>query len=104
MGSGYVRDVFLFRLLPNSGPINWLRSSAGQEPRISPFLLEMVDISGLLDWESTGWYPVYWEFTTELRFGKGSWWFQVAPWIVIVEIVKRGPVNYYMWLVLPFLV
>lgn len=38
-------------------------------------------LSGLLDWESAGWYPEYWEFTTAMRFGKGSWWFQVASWM-----------------------
>jgi aminoglycoside phosphotransferase len=25
-------------------------------------------ITGFLDWESAGWYPEYWEFTTALRF------------------------------------
>lgn len=38
-------------------------------------------LSGFLDWESAGWYPEYWEFTTTMRFGRGSWWFQVAAWI-----------------------
>lgn len=38
-------------------------------------------LSGILDWESAGWYPEYWEFTTAMRFGRGSWWFQVASWI-----------------------
>lgn len=97
MGSGYVREVFLFQLLPNSGPINWSRSSAGQEPRISPSLLAMMDI-----------YLGYWtgnrqagiQYAGNLRQKCGS----VAPWIVIVEIVKRGPVNSLFRLVLLFLV
>lgn len=38
-------------------------------------------LSGFLDWESAGWYPEYWEFMTAMRFGKESWWFQVASWI-----------------------
>ncbi|PWY71017.1 hypothetical protein BO70DRAFT_373789 [Aspergillus heteromorphus CBS 117.55] len=38
-------------------------------------------LSGLLDWESAGWYPEYWEFTTAMRFGRRSWWFQVASWM-----------------------
>ena len=38
-------------------------------------------LAGLLDWESGGWYPEYWEFTTAMRFGKDSWWYQVAPWM-----------------------
>lgn len=38
-------------------------------------------LSGFLDWESAGWYPEYWEFTTAMRFGWGSWWFQVADWM-----------------------
>ncbi|KAL1860996.1 hypothetical protein Plec18170_001511 [Paecilomyces lecythidis] len=38
-------------------------------------------LSGFLDWESAGWYPEYWEFTTAMRFGRASWWFQVASWI-----------------------
>jgi aminoglycoside phosphotransferase (APT) family kinase protein len=38
-------------------------------------------LSGFLDWESAGWYPEYWEFTTAMRFGKDSWWFQAASWM-----------------------
>jgi Phosphotransferase enzyme family len=38
-------------------------------------------LSGFLDWESAGWCPEYWEFTTAMRFGRNSWWFQVASWI-----------------------
>ncbi|RAL01568.1 uncharacterized protein BO80DRAFT_424772 [Aspergillus ibericus CBS 121593] len=38
-------------------------------------------LSGFLDWESAGWCPEYWEFTTAMRFGRGSWWFQVAAWM-----------------------
>ncbi|QPG97842.1 hypothetical protein C2857_006930 [Epichloe festucae Fl1] len=25
-------------------------------------------ISGIIDWESAGWYPEYWEFTTPMRW------------------------------------
>jgi hypothetical protein len=33
-------------------------------------------ITGFLDWESAGWYPEYWEYTTALRFiPKDIWWF-----------------------------
>lgn len=35
-------------------------------------------LSGFLDWECAGWCPEYWEFTTAMRFGRDSWWFQVA--------------------------
>lgn len=38
-------------------------------------------LAGLLDWESGGWYPEYREFTTAMRFGKDSWWYQVASWM-----------------------
>jgi len=38
-------------------------------------------LSGFLDWESGGWYPEYWEFTTAMRFGRDSWWYQVAMWM-----------------------
>lgn len=38
-------------------------------------------LAGFLDWESGGWYPEYWEFTTAMRFGKDSWWYQVASWM-----------------------
>lgn len=31
-------------------------------------------ITGLLDWESAGWYPDYWEFTTALRFTREEFW------------------------------
>lgn len=38
-------------------------------------------LSGFLDWESAGWCPEYWEFTTAMRFGRNSWWYQVAMWM-----------------------
>ncbi|GKZ35830.1 hypothetical protein AbraIFM66950_006628 [Aspergillus brasiliensis] len=38
-------------------------------------------LAGFLDWESGGWYPEYWEFTTAMRFGRDSWWYQVAKWM-----------------------
>ncbi|OJJ78119.1 hypothetical protein ASPBRDRAFT_50908 [Aspergillus brasiliensis CBS 101740] len=38
-------------------------------------------LTGFLDWESGGWYPEYWEFTTAMRFGRDSWWYQVAKWM-----------------------
>jgi hypothetical protein len=38
-------------------------------------------LSGFLDWESGGWCPDYWEFTTAMRFGRDSWWYQVASWM-----------------------
>ncbi|KAK2761590.1 hypothetical protein FQN54_001418 [Arachnomyces sp. PD_36] len=38
-------------------------------------------LSGFLDWESAGWCPEYWEFATAMRFGKNSWWYQVASWM-----------------------
>lgn len=36
---------------------------------------------GFIDWESGGWYPEYWDFTTAMRFGQDSWWYQVADWM-----------------------
>jgi len=34
-------------------------------------------ITGLLDWESAGWYPEFWEYTTALRFlPKDFWWYE----------------------------
>ena len=38
-------------------------------------------LSALLDWESAGWYPEYWDFTTAMGYGRSSWWSQVASWI-----------------------
>ena len=33
-------------------------------------------ITGFLDWESAGWYPDYWDFTTALRIGmEDFWWY-----------------------------
>ncbi|KAH4007751.1 hypothetical protein HBI13_149880 [Parastagonospora nodorum] len=37
-------------------------------------------ISGFLDWESAGWYPDYWEFTTPLRFGPRDFWWNELLW------------------------
>jgi hypothetical protein len=31
-------------------------------------------ITGLLDWESAGWCPSYWEFTTALRMTRENFW------------------------------
>lgn len=33
-------------------------------------------LSGFLDWECAGWCPEYWDYTTAMRFGIGSWWYQ----------------------------
>lgn len=34
-------------------------------------------ITGFLDWESAGWYPEYWDFTTALRFtDEEFWWYR----------------------------
>ncbi|KAJ5579558.1 uncharacterized protein N7459_005543 [Penicillium hispanicum] len=38
-------------------------------------------LSGFIDWESGGWCPEYWDFTTAMRFGRDSWWYQVADWM-----------------------
>ncbi|KAL3473435.1 kinase-like domain-containing protein [Aspergillus californicus] len=38
-------------------------------------------LSGFLDWESGGWYPEYWDFTTAMRYAKDSWWYQVSYWL-----------------------
>lgn len=32
---------------------------------------------GILDWESAGWLPEYWEFTTAMRFIRTTWWGQI---------------------------
>ncbi|CRG88899.1 hypothetical protein PISL3812_05934 [Talaromyces islandicus] len=33
-------------------------------------------VTGFLDWESAGWYPEYWEFTTALKATqKAFWWY-----------------------------
>jgi tRNA A-37 threonylcarbamoyl transferase component Bud32 len=31
-------------------------------------------ITGFLDWESAGWYPEYWDFTTALRITREDFW------------------------------
>jgi Phosphotransferase enzyme family len=36
-------------------------------------------ITGFPDWESAGWYPDYWEYTTTLRFTiKDFWWYDIV--------------------------
>ena len=37
-------------------------------------------ITALLDWESAGWYPDYWELTTPLRFGPRDFWWNQLVW------------------------
>ncbi|KAF2645999.1 phosphotransferase family protein [Massarina eburnea CBS 473.64] len=31
-------------------------------------------VSGFIDWEAAGWYPDYWEYTTQLRFAPDDFW------------------------------
>lgn len=38
-------------------------------------------LSGFLDWEYACWQSKYWKFTTAMRFGLNSWWYQVASWM-----------------------
>ncbi|OAX85220.1 hypothetical protein ACJ72_00413 [Emergomyces africanus] len=39
-------------------------------------LVQNGQITGFLDWESAGWCPEYWDFTTALRFiPKDYWWY-----------------------------
>lgn len=38
-------------------------------------------LAGFLDWESGGWYPEYWEHSTAMRWGRNSWWYQVATYL-----------------------
>lgn len=45
-------------------------------------------LSGFLDWESAGWYPEYWDFTTAMRFGRDSWWYQVASWLGVISAAE----------------
>lgn len=35
-------------------------------------------LSGFLDCECAEWCPEYWEFTTTMRFGRHTWWYQVS--------------------------
>ncbi|QKX59961.1 uncharacterized protein TRUGW13939_07103 [Talaromyces rugulosus] len=47
---------------------------------VSAFLITTLvqdgHITGFLDWESSGWYPEYWEFTTALKATrKAFWWY-----------------------------
>lgn len=63
-------------------------------------------LSGLLDWESGGWYPGYWEFTTAMRMNQGSWWAQVTAWmggdrysneLAFDRALNRLTVDTYAW-------
>ena len=38
---------------------------------------EKGNLTGILDWESAGWLPEYWEFTVVDRFFGKSWWGEV---------------------------
>lgn len=42
-------------------------------------------ISGFLDWESAGWYPDYWDFTTALRFTREDFWWNTF----VIEVGGR---------------
>jgi serine/threonine protein kinase len=39
---------------------------------------EKGNLTGILDWESTGWCPEDWEFCTAMRFGHGSFWYNLS--------------------------
>lgn len=43
-------------------------------------------VTGFLDWESAGWYPEYWDFTTALRFAPEDFW-----WYSFVIGLGGGP-------------
>ena len=45
-------------------------------------------LTGFLDWESAGWHPEYWDFTTAMRFGR-SWWFQAVSWMGGPQYLKE---------------
>lgn len=46
------------------------------DPKPHNILVDKGRITAFLDWESAGWYPAYWEFTTALRFTfEKSWWY-----------------------------
>ena len=36
------------------------------------------NLTGFIDWESSGWCPEYWEFCTVMRFGQGSFWYKMS--------------------------
>ncbi|EXJ92451.1 hypothetical protein A1O3_01002 [Capronia epimyces CBS 606.96] len=42
---------------------------------------EDAHLTGFIDWESAGWCPEYWEFTTSMRWGFGTWWYQVTNFL-----------------------
>lgn len=46
-------------------------------------------LSGFLDWESAGWHPEYWDFTTAMRYGRSGWWFHAASWMGGDQYRKR---------------
>ncbi|THZ57474.1 APH-domain-containing protein [Aureobasidium pullulans] len=47
-------------------------------------------VSGFIDWESAGWYPEYWDFTTALRYqDEGFWWYDF--------VVKLGGHRYLVY-------
>jgi aminoglycoside phosphotransferase (APT) family kinase protein len=47
-------------------------------------------VSGFLDWESAGWYPAYWDFTTALRFcPKDFWWYGIVTRLGGSECLKE---------------
>jgi aminoglycoside phosphotransferase (APT) family kinase protein len=48
----------------------------------SNILVEDGHISAILDWETAGWLPEYWEFTTMLRYRFDDWWLAFAKDVV----------------------
>ena len=43
--------------------------------KLRNILVKEGKITGFLDWESAGWYPEYWDFTTALKLTQeDSWW------------------------------
>jgi hypothetical protein len=49
------------------------------------------NLTGWLDWESAGWYPEYWEFTTARRMGRDTWWGQAVSGLRIETGQKVDP-------------
>ncbi|KZF25319.1 kinase-like protein [Xylona heveae TC161] len=48
-------------------------------------------VSGFIDWESAGWYPEYWEYTTSMRIlRKTFWWYDFIVELGAKDYMKEA--------------
>ncbi|KAL8742039.1 MAG: hypothetical protein Q9190_005420 [Brigantiaea leucoxantha] len=46
-------------------------------------------LTGFIDWESAGWYPDYWDYSTGMRTGRSGWWYEAIKTLAGSELTDE---------------